>query len=147
MSLHTPEPWKANGPSISGEHGFAVAMADDYAKTREAQIANAARIVACVNYCAGMTNEQLTEDSAEIVREELTRVQAELDDMRTEWAKAADQRDQLLEALSRLAFTSDAREFERSTGRPTVEGLRQHKEATVQAYDALARAALAQVKA
>lgn len=89
MSKHTPEPWSVE----KAQNGFIINARQrmyDVAVVRnignEDNEANAARIVACVNYCAGMTNEQLSCDSAEIVREELDRVTAELEQVQAELA-------------------------------------------------------------
>ena len=60
---HTPGPWVIGRPPSNGEqtigdkNGLMVAVATTgYGVNSEA---NARRIVACVNACAGMTNEQL----------------------------------------------------------------------------------------
>lgn len=76
MSKHTAEPWPEpdmvkfrwapHGDDLTG----GVLSAADFIRAR-----------VCVNYCAGMTAEQLTEDSAEIVREELTRLQTIRDEL------------------------------------------------------------------
>lgn len=100
---HTAEPWKIIDGNVYGpgskmvtfEHAgktitrrdrlIALVYNNSDNGTSPFHEANTERIVACVNYCAGMTAEQLTCDSAQIVREELDRV--------------VEQRDQLLAAL------------------------------------------------
>lgn len=59
--LHTKEPWHVgdtkNGASfIYGEDGWAIA---ECLQTKGSREANARRIVACVNRCAGISNELL----------------------------------------------------------------------------------------
>lgn len=88
MSAHTPEPWRVSEACASVYAGktliadMAIPSENRYACQRDQILPNAIRIAACVNYCAGMTAEQLTVDSAAIVLED---------------------RDRLLEALRRIA--------------------------------------------
>lgn len=103
MSMHTPEPWRAEWrlchsvtnicadvdprepTEIDGMQVIqfgATYIAECHGSLRDGgDEANAARIVACVNYCAGMTAQQLTEDSAEIVREDRDRLLAALSEL------------------------------------------------------------------
>lgn len=60
---HTPEPWEL-GDAPAGGHLCIVELPNGqaikcYGASRREAIANARRIVACVNYCAGMTEEEL----------------------------------------------------------------------------------------
>ena len=63
MTEHTPEPWRIGTPppngeqTIGNEKGLMVAVATTGHGVSSK--ANARRIVACVNACAGMTNEQI----------------------------------------------------------------------------------------
>lgn len=60
-AMHTPEPWKIKDPS----YGFTAIVADALLGARSSRVANfdtgrdALRAVACVNACAGMTNDEL----------------------------------------------------------------------------------------
>lgn len=62
MNTHTPEPWSCNGEVIHQDYGHYKAYLgvmrgrETMAPTNEA---NAERIVACVNACAGITNNIL----------------------------------------------------------------------------------------
>ena len=68
---HTPEPWHSNGRFIAGEsdnmpgtssHIATCGRVDGPMKEKLAEAmgeANARRIVACVNACAGFTTEEL----------------------------------------------------------------------------------------
>lgn len=69
-SKHTPEPWSAGVSKYKGElHFTAVPVGNEGkitalcglagANDEDESIANARRIAACVNACAGMTNEQI----------------------------------------------------------------------------------------
>jgi hypothetical protein len=69
---HTPEPWSigdsnipVSGIAVCGGNGFHSTIArlvagEDWYKTHGEAAANAARIVACVNYCAGIPTAALT---------------------------------------------------------------------------------------
>lgn len=70
MAKYTPEPWKADAYYIvanfpKGRPGGEVFFTTRYSaasgvpRDAEIDIANAARIVACVNYCQGMSIEEL----------------------------------------------------------------------------------------
>lgn len=104
---HTPEPWKHAEPSLAGwveilnnEYDTIGSM---YMKTPNENEANAARIVACVNACAGKPNPIRWVKEAD---EMLTKVIAfehpemKLGDSRLDTLlKFAAQRDELLKAL------------------------------------------------
>jgi len=54
---HTPEPWARRGDmvyTVEDEPGQAACVADCHAPNTEEAAANADRIVACVNACAGI---------------------------------------------------------------------------------------------
>ncbi len=63
---HTPEPWSVVGPvddgltvvKIAGPEGW-LGVAQAFGDTVEEAEENARRIVACVNYCEGMSNDEL----------------------------------------------------------------------------------------
>jgi len=59
MSEHTKEPWTSDecGNIGAGEPEYILGMVSELPE------ANAKRIVACVNACAGMTNEELEDFS------------------------------------------------------------------------------------
>lgn len=61
---HTPEPWATNGTRIESEHSHGWANDGWIIAGLEGPDAeaNARRIVACVNVCAGITTEQLEMD-------------------------------------------------------------------------------------
>lgn len=66
MTKHTPEPWTAN-PNLKGDGSFAGTLAIWTNSLQPKYIgeipldANARRIVACVNACAGIPTEALEE--------------------------------------------------------------------------------------
>lgn len=84
---HTPEPWRAPGiGEVCDESGRCIGIMIDYA--------NARRVVACINACAGISTDVL----------ELGRVSPdafELEESRAD--KAEQQRDQLRAALEAIA--------------------------------------------
>jgi hypothetical protein len=55
---HTPEPWKVNKMHISADKSH-IGSCYGTGTSKEEDRANAARIVACVNACNGLTNEEL----------------------------------------------------------------------------------------
>ena len=60
---HTKEPWEvlgSNFPQIVDAKGCVAMMAPDAPMID--QFANAKRIVLCINYCAGMTDEELEQE-------------------------------------------------------------------------------------
>jgi hypothetical protein len=62
---HTPEPWTHEGPFVdAGSEDAPVACCVSPLFVHDIAAANAARISACVNACAGMANEQLENFSA-----------------------------------------------------------------------------------
>lgn len=56
---HSPTPWNSSGPYIDDINGWAVADTLLTTTGNATRYANAARIVACVNACEGLSNEQL----------------------------------------------------------------------------------------
>lgn len=58
---HTIEPWHLGSDlRIMSKDGFAVAHCACWSRLREELLANQRRIVACVNACAGMTDQQVS---------------------------------------------------------------------------------------
>lgn len=110
---HTPESWTTNGSSYSYEGSddkshYATVRAGDLSitvegRTAEEAIANAARIVACVNACAGMDDPAEIIHGLHVARETLRTV--------------AEQRDHLLSVLGRIA---DQEPLDRTVGGKTV---------------------------
>ena len=109
---HTPEPWRVDQRDKSWvicdeNHSLTMISDDIFGAIDEA---NAARIVACVNACAGISNEQL-EDVGNICR------------LVTEALQAEAQRDELLEALKMAAAVMtacDAPEVSQKTVRELI---------------------------
>lgn len=92
---HTPEPWeirKHNGVNLYGAKG----QNSDWFVFENALEKDAIRIVACVNACAGITNEELADMQRYFGKEGRTYYTL-VNDMR----EAQKQRDELLEALER----------------------------------------------
>ena len=62
---HSPEPWKVEPEPkdyrVTIESQGVVVLDCLGHNDKETDVANAARIVACVNFCAGLTNEQLVD--------------------------------------------------------------------------------------
>jgi len=57
---HTPEPWRTIKDHKGADYGVQMGAAGGFALHRDANAeANAHRIVACVNACAGISNENL----------------------------------------------------------------------------------------
>ena len=112
--LHTPEPWIEAGPSFGAEKMAEVTEIvtvygeddDEESDTicefpgyidKETRAANARRIVACVNFCKGLSTENIENDTLESsLKEALERVKTQRDN-------ATAQRDELLAALTHAA--------------------------------------------
>lgn len=96
---HTPEPWHAgdNSTIIYANDGFAVANATVFHGRSEpdTSVANARRIVACVNACAGIPTERL---------EAMHRGPADLMPM---YARLEQQRDELLTICEELQESAE----------------------------------------
>jgi len=95
---HTPEPWRAakwncHGETsvLAGPESDPVCVAETIGHGRHSDecIPDARRIVACVNYCAEVPSERLTEDNLAIKLEHIERMTS--------------QRDALLAALREIA--------------------------------------------
>lgn len=74
MIEHTPEPWKWHAQGEANEYcllthdgRWVIAFRQNGELTDDRQKANARRIVACVNACKGIPNEQLEMDSAAFI--------------------------------------------------------------------------------
>lgn len=100
---HTPEPWSAGVIKYKGEWHFTAVPVGNEGKItalcglagangEDESIANARRIVACVNACAGIPTYQLTAEN-----DNPTNLGEVIDAIR-------DQRDELLAALERCRF-------------------------------------------
>lgn len=98
---HTKEPWKygkeltaRSGEWLismdAGDRGRGIPICETRPASGDEQ-ANARRIVACVNACAGIPTEQLESGEARSVRDELADI-----------AMLEKQRDELLDALERM---------------------------------------------
>jgi hypothetical protein len=88
---HTPEPWHAYSFEVYNEIDQIIAdcgYSEDYWEKDGCQ-ANAARIVACVNYCKGATNEEL----------EAGTLESDLNKANEKLSGITAQRDELLAAL------------------------------------------------
>lgn len=103
MNTHTPEPWAyENGYIIQqdgGEYGYQIAhVKHPYSDFPDDEIeANAARIVACVNACAGMGDPEATING---MRYELDRFRTGISDAENrEILELKADRDELLLAL------------------------------------------------
>lgn len=117
MSRHTKEPWMISAP----QSGYITSPSDDYQiicavheweedgallqKFKNSE-ANARRIVACVNACAGLSTESLENTSG--LNELYGDMQKERDVQMSKRIIAEQQRDELLEALYRaIPFVED----------------------------------------
>lgn len=102
MSNHTPEPWgiKENTPTIRDSRGIAILRCESGAIITENDKANASRIVACVNACAGLPDDALDGGwSAVGLSAYAKRLEADL-------AAVTAQRDELLQAMRQIAFAT-----------------------------------------
>lgn len=90
---HTPEPWRANElqADIDGRNGEAVAVCYCNDDNGDDAIANARRIVACVNSCAGIPTDWLESGTVGCLK-----------NVRDERDMYLKQRDELLAALDGL---------------------------------------------
>lgn len=103
MTMHTPGPWRIDeyrnfvtpdGPLYLGGVTTPLTLGEDMRKGWE----NARRIVACVNACEGISTEQL--DSWLCMSRPILKSMKEL---KSEAGREAKQRDDLLDALQRIA--------------------------------------------
>lgn len=111
MSKHTKEPWRTDAPS--GFPGDVMAGKEMIARTTITEQsnakANARRIVACVNACAGI--------STEVLEQGIDAVFGLAHDMRQERNALVRQRDELLTALEKaLAALETCTPADYSTG-------------------------------
>ena len=99
---HTPEPWATNGTRIESEHSHGWANDGWIIAGLEGPDAeaNARRIVACVNVCAGIPTEVL--EHGDIAKA--------LKIFALDSATFRRQRDELLAALERLSFAAMCRD-------------------------------------
>lgn len=94
---HTPEPWHSECATVSkdiGDHRYEVAICADWS---EETFANARRIVACVNACAGIETEllEIIQDNDKTLAEVIANVEK--------------QRDELLAFVEEVRRTGDTR--------------------------------------
>ena len=96
---HTSEPWGSEFDGILyivyGGNGFHVAQATRYAKNEageDCDKANARRIVACVNYCAGVETEALEKSGAGLmpILEHRNELANEIDRLKAQNAELAE---------------------------------------------------------
>lgn len=89
---HTPEPWHSECATVFkdiGDHRYEVAICADWS---EETFANARRIVACVNACAGIPDEQLYDQEPGCLLSAMVEQEQEI-------MAITKQRDELLAAL------------------------------------------------
>jgi hypothetical protein len=65
MSNYTAVPWHNEEQKMKDNNGKVIAITLGYLTTEIEDLANAERIVACVNYCEGATNQELKHRSYE----------------------------------------------------------------------------------
>ena len=68
---HTPEPWHKDEQTVYDNDGKIIALMVGNLKTEKEDIANADRVTACVNYCAGASNQELEHSSFEKAKAKL----------------------------------------------------------------------------
>lgn len=102
MSAHTPEPWLVCYDGRIDSHDGELVCAFSWSSYKEftEEGANATRIVACVNACAGMSDPAAQIQGLYVARETLATVAAEREALRAE-------RDALREALQAMVCMSD----------------------------------------
>jgi hypothetical protein len=86
---HTPEPWKVaphdeDFAEIVGSDGSDIVFGLD---TVYVEIENAARIVACVNACKGLTNEELQSNAVYAVIQERDELKKDVSSFKSELNK------------------------------------------------------------
>lgn len=140
---HTREPWARDGDEVWADndcehHPVATAHHGNGCRSEQEAIGNARRIVACVNACAGIPNEQLECDNLEFIR------------IFNEHNMLKKQRDELRAALEFYAeghhfILHDANAWETVSGEPQNFQEDEANTATVE-DGSIARAAIASVK-
>ena len=144
---HTPGPWRYEEypPQVLSED-YCIAVSDDtgeYSAPGNQPEANARRIVACVNYCAGVPNEILKDSSA---GGDLNSLIASINELRAERGTERARNEALVDALEEI---TDAAKAVAGAGDILANTERQKKNlmnlnyCIGEAIEALARAALA----
>lgn len=101
MGKHTKEPWKVQHPH-AGQRGWEIADSSGLNQvSQDVTEANALRIVACVNACEGMSNEEL---EGGILLGVMEKRIATLEQQRTELLAC---RDRLVEFMEAIADTCE----------------------------------------
>lgn len=98
MSNHTPEPWKSQGSVFYGNDSHDIGYADGFSQTLEQDVINAARIVQCVNACAGMENPA----------EEIAKLKAENEQLSADFWKVHKERTNAEREVARIQKERDA---------------------------------------
>ena len=108
MTAHTPEPWKRHAQGEANEYcmlthdgRWVISFRQNGELTDERQNANARRIAACVNACAGFSTETL----------ELIASVGGMQHKMTATATVASQRDKLLAALNLIEVDKEGDGF------------------------------------
>ncbi len=89
MSNHTPEPWNGKRIGISVHYFESIDAEITFTGKSDEAMANARRIVACVNACRGLSTDELEQHGL-------------VSAVGTELAELEQQRDELLASLQRL---------------------------------------------
>lgn len=113
MSNHTPEPWSKNAisPTVYDGNGIAILRCEGRTLIAENE-ANARRIVACVNACAGVSTEKLEGEASNLrewheqMRLDAIDIAARNLDLKDQLTTVTAQRDELLQAMRQIAFAT-----------------------------------------
>lgn len=102
-SKHTPEPWAVKGAAIRTADGIGIdVIATMQVSNQPFWDEDARRIVACVNACAGMTNEQI--DNVCMISGSLLN---RFGEQMAYLGQVEKQRDELLAAIEAMAINSE----------------------------------------
>ena len=134
---HSKEPWKADMDSlervsIRGSNGVLVAWCSYFDIGLETEYANAKRIVACVNACAGIPDEVLTAPDYSI--------KAELDTLDEQIARrlnAEEERNRLYARLLALEEVATGVDADIDAGRPLEYNVEHLRDELIRAREAL----------
>jgi hypothetical protein len=83
---HTPEPWEVNKMHVSADISH-IGSCYGTGTSKEEDRANAARIVACVNACKGLTNEELQSNAVYAVIQERDELKKDVSSFKSELNK------------------------------------------------------------
>jgi len=122
MSNHTPEPWSKNAisPTVYDGNGIAILRCEGRTLIAENE-ANARRIAACVNACAGVSTEKL-EGEASNLREWHEQMRLDAIDIAARNLDLKAQRDELLAALKSLDCALEKAWKERTLSATALDG-------------------------